>query len=347
MGGKLFVTCTPPDGSKRILAAVDGASGKIAWTREWEASAFRQHADNSFTSASPAVDSKHVYTTWTSPEKSWLVAVSAADGKEIWKADLGPYSSKHGAGSSPVVHGDSVILDFSQELESKEGSYTICVDARTGATRWKHPWKSSNTTSSTPFIYEPAGAKPQVIILGQHIGMASLDLATGTLLWQLPDLLPKRCVASPVLTAGGLLIAQCGEGQSESFVYAVQPGKGAEPPKKTYEVVRTGGYVPSPIVVGDLLYLWKENGFVTCLRAATNEQVWSERVQGPFYASPVAVGGRLYNVTRQGDLVTLAAGEKFESLGRLPLGEGSYSTPAVAQGRLYVRTFTHLVALGK
>jgi outer membrane protein assembly factor BamB len=177
--------------------------------------------------------------------------------------------------------------------------------------------------------------------------MTSLDPQTGGKNWELPDLLPKRCVASPIVTPGGLVIAQCGEGQAESFVYAVRPGVAGKPPEKVYNVVRTGGYVPTPVAVGDLLFLWKENGLVTCLRAATNEQLWSERVEGPFYSSPVCVDGRLYNTTRRGDLVVLKAGEKFEPLARIPLGEGSYAAPAIAGGRMYLRTFTHLISVGK
>ena len=116
-------------------------------------------------------------------------------------------------------------------------------------------------------------------------------------------------------------------------------------------MVRIGGYVPTPIVVGDLLFLWKENGTVTCIRAATNEQIWSERVEGPYYASPICVGGkggRLYNLTRGGELVSIAASEKFELIQRFPFAEkDSFATPAVSGGKMYVRTFSKLISLGK
>ncbi len=105
--------------------------------------------------------------------------------------------------------------------------------------------------------------------------------------------------------------------------------------------------MPTPIVVGDRLYLWKENGTVTCLKDATNEQVWSERVDGPFYGSPVCVNGRLYNITRRGDLVVLATGDKFQQITRIPLGEGSFATPALAGGHMYLRTFSHLISVGR
>ena len=85
---------------------------------------------------------------------------------------------------------------------------------------------------------------------------------------------------------------------------------------------------------------------MTCLRAATNEQIWSERVEGPYYGSPVYVDGRLYNMTTKGDLVVLAAGEKFQQITRVPLGEGSHATPAMSGGRMFLRTFSHLICVG-
>jgi outer membrane protein assembly factor BamB len=345
--GKVFTTCTPPDSTERILVAVNAADGKTAWQQKWTAPTFRQHADNSYTSATPAVDAERVYLWWTSPEQSWLAALDQKTGREVWKRELGSFTSQHGAGSSPIVFGDSVILDFGQEASGGQGSYTLCVDAKTGAPRWKTERPSTSSTSSTPCIFQPQGSAAQLILISRTAGMTSLDPQTGGKNWELPDLLPKRCVASPIVTPGGLVIAQCGEGQAESFVYAVRPGVAGKPPEKVYNVVRTGGYVPTPVAVGDLLFLWKENGLVTCLRAATNEQLWSERVEGPFYSSPVCVDGRLYNTTRRGDLVVLKAGEKFEPLARIPLGEGSYAAPAIAGGRMYLRTFTHLISVGK
>ncbi len=346
--GRVFVTCTPPDGAKRILVAADAATGKVAWLKEWEAATFRVHADNSYTSASPAVDNERVYLWWTSPEQSWIAAVDQKDGRELWRHELGGFVSQHGAGSSPIVFEDSVILDFCQENNSGEGSYTTALEAKTGKVRWKTARESSSATASTPCLFQPKdGGDPQLIVIGRTTGMVSLNPRDGKVNWDVADLLPKRCVASPVVTEGGLVVAQCGEGQAESFVYAVRPGAKGQPPEKAYQVIRTGGYVPCPLAVGDLLYLWKENGLVTCLRAATNEQLWSERVEGPFYGSPVCVNGRLYNMTRRGELVVLAAGEKFELLGRIPLGEGSFATPAVANGSMFLRTFSNLICVGR
>ena len=316
--------------------------------KAWEAPSFQQHADNSYTSASPAVDAERVYVWWTSPEQSWLAALDQKNGKEVWKRELGGFTSQHGAGSSPIVFEDSVILDFGQEGPQGQGSYTICVDSKTGNVRWKTERLSASSTASTPCIYVPPGGGPaQLILVSMSAGLTSLDPKTGKKNWDLPKLMPKRCVASPTLTKDGLIIAQCGEGTSDSYLFAVRPANDGKSAEKLWELHRTSGYVPTPIAVGDRLFLWKENGLITCVKPSSNEQVWSERVDGPFYGSPVYANGRLYNITRRGDLVVLAASDKFEQIARIPLGEGSFATPAIAGGRMYLRTFTHLISVGK
>ena len=343
-GDRVFVSATPAGSAKRVIVCLNGKDGKTVWAKEYETGAFRQHADNSYTSMSPAVDAARVYFWWGAPEGSALVALDQKDGREVWKRDLGPFVSQHGPGASPIVAGDQVLLSFDHD---QAPSFLLAVDAKTGATRWKHEHAGEKSSSSTPCLVKNPDGKTEAILISQTVGMTAVDVATGKVTWEMPGLLPKRCVASPVVTDAGLVIGQCGEGQAESFVYAVKPGSGGKPAEKVYEVIRVGGYVPCPTAVGDRLFLWKENGLVTCLRAATNEQLWSERVDGPFYGSPIALGGRLYNITRRGDLVVIGAGDKFEKIARIPLGEGSFATPAVSGGRMYLRTFTHLISVGK
>ncbi|HEX8311774.1 MAG TPA: PQQ-binding-like beta-propeller repeat protein, partial [Chthoniobacteraceae bacterium] len=208
--------------------------------------------------------------------------------------------------------------------------------------------ESSSSTASTPCVIEGAkGSVPQLVLIGRTTGATGVDIPSGKALWNVPGILPRRCVASPIVTESGLIIAQCGEGSAESFVVALRPGASEEPPKKVYDLVRIGGYVPTPIAVGDLLFLFKDNGLVSCVRASDRHQLWSERVEGGFYGSPIHAQGRLYNMTKRGDLVVLNAGEKFELLARVPLGEGSHASPAASGGRLYLRTFTHLICIGK
>ncbi len=343
-GERVFVSATPAGTAKRAIVCVNAKDGKTLWTREYETGAFRQHADNSYTSMSPAVDAERVYVWWGAPTGSAIVALEQKDGKEVWKHDLGPFVSQHGPGASPIVVGDAVLLSFDQD---QAPSFLTALDAKTGKERWKHEHRGDKSSSSTPCLVKNPDGKMEAILISQTVGMTAIDVVTGKVTWEMPGLLPKRCVASPVVTDAGLVIGQCGEGQAESFVYAVKPGSGGKPAEKVYEVVRVGGYVPCPTAVGDRLFLWKENGLVTCLRAATNEQLWSERIDGPFYGSPIALNGRLYNITRRGELVVIGAGDTFAKIARIPLGEGSFATPAVSGGRMYLRTFTHLISVGK
>lgn len=104
--------------------------------------------------------------------------------------------------------------------------------------------------------------------------------------------------------------------------------------------------VPTPLVKDGRLFLWTDSGIVTCLKAASGEVIWSERVGGSFFGSPAWVSGRLYCIAKNGDVVVLAAADKFDLLARVPLGESSYATPAVAGGVLYLRTRSQLFSLG-
>ena len=343
-GDRVFVTANPQATTQRVIVCVSAADGKTLWQKEYATGGYRLHADNNYAAASPAVDAERVYFHWASPENSGLVALDQKDGRELWKVNLGPFISQHGPGTSPIVFDDLVLLNFDQDQPK---SFLLAVDARTGQERWRWEHAGTKHTASTPCIFTPKSGPPLVITESHSTGLAANDARTGALAWQLPALLTNRCVSSPFVTPGGLIIAQCGEGRAESFVAAVRPAAEGKSAEIAYEVVRVGGYVPTAIAVGELLFLWKENGLVTCLRAATGEQLWSERVEGPFYGSPVGVNNRLYSMTTRGDLVVLPAGEKFLPPTRLPLGEGSHATPAISGGRMYLRTFTHLISVGK
>ena len=342
--GNIFLTCSDKSTGKRTLISVSSKDGSIVWSKDFFDPVFREHSDNSFASATPALDAERVFLCSLTPEGSWLAAFNQRDGKELWKKELGPFVSQHGPGTSPVIFEDLVLLDFDQD---KPKSFVAAWDTKTGAERWRWDKPGDKHSSSTPCIFTPKNGSPQAVVISNTVGMTALDVRNGTVAWQLPGLLTKRCVASPIVTPAGLIVGQCGEGLAESFVYTVQVADNGKSAKSLYEVPRTGGYVPTPIADGEFLYLWKENGLVTCLRAASNEQVWSERVQGPFYASPILAGGRLYNVTRKGELVVLKAGDKFAEVGRFDLGGPSFATPAVGDGRMFIRTSTHLLALGK
>ena len=342
-GERIFVTGNPLGTTDRVIACLRVKDGGTIWKKVYPTGGYRIHADNNYAASTPAVDGERVYFHWASPESSGLVALDQKDGREVWRVDLGPFISQHGPGTSPIVFEDVVLLNFDQDQPK---SYLIAVEAKTGKERWRWEHEGTKHSASTPCIFVPAGGDAEVITESFSMGLVANNLRTGAVVWRLANLMTKRCVASPFVTPGGLIIAQCGEGRAESFVEVVRPGSGVQSTVKVYEVLRLGGYVPTSIAVGEWLYLWKENGMVSCLKVATGELVWSERVPGSFYGSPICVNQRLYNMSTQGDLVCLAVGGKFQAPVVVGLGEGSHATPAVSGGRMYLRTFTQLISVG-
>ena len=105
-------------------------------------------------------------------------------------------------------------------------------------------------------------------------------------------------------------------------------------------------YVPTPIAVGDHLYILSDGGVMTCVIAATGEEVWQERLGVAFYASPVCVNGRIYVIARDGEMTVLNAGPEYQVLAKQTLPEKTDATPAIANGRMYIRTLNYLMCVG-
>jgi outer membrane protein assembly factor BamB len=147
----------------------------------------------------------------------------------------------------------------------------------------------------------------------------------------------------------GLITASCGSGGGGNYLVTVRPGeKNGRSPEFVYKVLQRDAapYVPTPIYKDGLLFLLGDGGFAACFDAASGDKHWFERLGGNFYSSPVCIEGRLFCVSTMGEVIVLNASDEFEELGRSPLGEDSHATPAVAGGRLYLRTYNHLISVG-
>jgi outer membrane protein assembly factor BamB len=156
-----------------------------------------------------------------------------------------------------------------------------------------------------------------------------------------------RVVGSPII-ASQLIFAAAGTGGVGRQMFAIRPGdpeRGLEP-QVAYEIKGPIPYVVTPVAKDPLLFLWNDQGIVTCLDAPTGKIRWRERLGGDFFASPVRVDDRLYCISRKGEMVVLAAAEQYRLLARFDLGERSQSTPAVAGGMMFLRTHTRLMAIG-
>lgn len=341
-GDKVFVTCATKDPVQRIVLCLKAADGSTVWEKRFESPDTVLNPANSPAAATPAVDADGLYLTWATRDEITLLALDHT-GKQLWRRGFGEFIGEHGAGVSPIVCDDLVILPNDQDGNSS----IIAVDRKTGADRWTLPRTTGKTAYSTPCVYRPEGGPPELIFTSNGDGVTGVDPKTGKVVWQMSDAFSLRTVNCPVV-ASGLIVGSCGVGGVARRFVAIQPGskKDGREPKLVWEQDKSIPYVPTPIAKDGLLYLWTDNGVVRCLRAATGEQVWEQRLQDLFYGSPVLADGRLYCISRKGVVHVVAAGEKPEVLAANPLGEASHATPAIAGGVLYLRTVSHLISIG-
>lgn len=342
-GDRIFLTCADDKAARRTVCCLSAADGTLLWRRDYESKPHRfREVFSGYANSSPAVDSQCVYAYWTSPWETTLLALTH-DGKDVWRRDLGKFHGPYGSGASPIVLEDMVI-----QANDQEGTgFLLAVDRETGETRWKHERKNRLAPYSTPCIVRPDGGPPQAVFFCVSHGITSLDARTGKVVWEQGGvfLLPGGPVGSPIV-ASGLIVGGSGSGTAGHQFVAVRPGTKGKPQELAYRLEQPVSYITTPIAVGDLLFLWTNPGRIRCLRASTGEEVWVQRVSGDFFGSPVCVDGRLYCIARKGEVVVIAAKDRFELLARNPLGEKSQATPAIAGGRMYLRTWTHLISIG-
>ncbi len=341
---RLFVLSADPQDATRYVLCFDTKSGTKRWQRTFTSSPHHIHSRNSFASPTPAADADHVYCAWATPAQTTFMALDH-EGKTVWQRELGPFPSQHGFGVSPIVYQDMVILCVQKRKPERNGprtndSFILAVDRRTGKTRWRTERQSEVASYATPFILRRPEQPDELICCSTAHGIFSLDPQTGRENWAI-DVFTMRTVSSPI-EAGGRIFGTTGSGGGGNYVVAIEPGPQA---RIVYRVERQAPYVPSVVAKDDLAFLWYDKGIVTCIRAQEGKPLWTKRVGGNYSGSPIIAGNRLYCIDEEGTVVVLAAEDHFQLLGKTPLGEPSRSTPAVAGGRMFLRTYSQLFAL--
>jgi outer membrane protein assembly factor BamB len=343
-GDRLFVTSGDPDTGEQIILAFNSRSGEQLWEKRFPSGTHHQHADNSYATSTPAVDAKRLYLSWLDGDKVTLGAFTH-DGEEIWRRQVGLLTEQHGFGTSPVVVGNVVCLD--NDTENRENSAVTGLSAATGDVLWRVPRGTGKTVFATPCVWQTSAGKEMLLTSSMGSGLTAFDPVAGKVVWQvLENDLPDRCVSSPIV-AGGMVFVSCGSGNNGLRLIAMHPGKDDEPPQEAYRIDSGVPNIPTPVVAGNLLFLWHDRGTVSCLDLETHKEYWRQRVGGKFHSSPVRIGDRIYCVALNGDVVVLAASKEYKLLARNKLEEPVQATPAIANNRIYFRTDSSLICLGQ
>ena len=343
VGDRVFVQSSAADGSKRMLVCLDAATGKELWARDAAGGPAKMHKKNTPASSTAAADGERVYALFWDGSAVTLEAFTLA-GEPVWSASLGSYQGEHGAGMSPVVVGDKVIVNYDQDGAAE----VVAFDAATGNKVWAAERKPERACPSSPLVRDLPGGKKEVVIGNTH-GLTGYDADAGTVTWAWAWAGNKlRTVASPVLADGAVLMVG-GNGGGTRAAAAVVPG--SEPgasPKVAWSSKRDVPYVPTPVVTGDHLYWVHDNGFAVCAVARTGEVLWNERAfTKSVSASPILIGDKVLGIAEDGRVVVFKADpDAFEVVFEGNIGEAVFASPAAADGKLFVRGAEHLFCFG-
>lgn len=341
--GKLVFTAVA-DGEKstHIVIAADAETGEIAWQKSFKFTPYKyQRKESSFATPTPAVDENHVYSLYTSTDKTVVVALDHS-GNQVWLTEMEGIVTRHGFGTSPILVDDLVIFTHEQESvkDSPFKSSWVALKKSTGKIAWEIERETTQRNSFSTPITVDLGGKRAVLFTSESSGFTAVDPAGGNIIWSFNPF-DMRTIGSATI-AGNMLLGAC-----KGKLVAVGP-IGPEAPKQLYELsARYSPYCPTPLFKDGLLYNFTDNGYISVHHAENGELIWREKPASQFFSSPIWVDGKIYGTTIEGEVVVIEEGPRYKLLAINELGEQTRATPIVSNGRLYLRTYSQLICVGE
>lgn len=362
LGQTIFVTTHTAD-DKLFLLRVDKKTGTVVWTQQVgggtepregpKRHAQKFHKFYSPASPSPVTDGKVVVAHFGNGD----LAAYDFEGRTLWKRNLqdeyGAYTSWYGHANSPVIASDVVISvcmqDSLADLRDKPvESYLIAHDLVSGTLRWK----VARTTRAdaeqcdaytTPLLCQ-LGGKTQLVVMGGN-QLDAYDPLSGRQLWFLPGLVGARTVTGPTVAQGLIYVTRGLRGP----LIAVKPQPAGELTHRDIAWSYSEGTPDSccPVVWNDLLFTVTDDGIARCFDAASGHLKWKERLRGQYKASPLAADGRIFFLNTDGLCTVVSASPRFDKLVENQLDDQTLASPAVSDGKLFIRGRKALYCIGR
>jgi outer membrane protein assembly factor BamB len=334
-GERVWLTTATEDGRSLRAVAVDRKSGAILLNVELFRlkSAGPLHSKNSLASPTPVLEGDRVYLHFGAHGTACLTQ----SGEIVWKTRLDYDNGQHGPGGSPVIYDDLLIVS----CDGQSSQFVAALDKQTGKVRWKKPRAGAQAYTTPLVVRLPAG--DQVISPGAFRAVA-YEPRTGKELWQVTYGDGFSNVPRPVYGHGLAFICT---GFMQPALMAVRvDGRGDVTRSHVAWTLKRGvSLTPSPLLVGDELYLVSDNGIASCVDAKTGQLHWQVRLGGNHSASPVYADGRIYFLSEEGESVVIAPGKQFKALAKNQLDGQTLASMAVSGGSIFVRSQTHLYRL--
>jgi outer membrane protein assembly factor BamB len=313
------------------VICVNADTGKILWEQTaFEGTPYdNRHRKSSYAASTPATDGKSVYAFFGT---EGLFAYDM-NGKLVWKADLGKLGTVGmGTGTSPILYENLIIVQCDEE--SGAASFIVALDKKSGKEVWRTPRKVQ-ASWATPILI--TGSKRTELVTSGNETVIAYDPATGKELWRHKGV-ESNAIPSPVANREMVFVSA---GFPEKVVMAINLGVSGDLGESVvWKYTKGTAYVPSPILYGEYLYLTTDRGILTCLDAKTGEVKYEGGrlpIPATFTASPIAFEGKILLTSEDGDTFVIKAGPKHEILGTNSVGEPVYASPAVADGKIFIR----------
>jgi outer membrane protein assembly factor BamB len=340
------------DGDNLALWAVDKTKGEVLWKQPLGAGNVKMRKHN-MSSPSPVTDGRAVYVM----TGTGILAAFDFAGKALWTRDVqkeyGTFGLNWGYSSSPLLFEDSLYVQVLHGMKTDEPSYVMRIDKKNGKTLWKVD-RPTNAIRESPDSYTTPGllryGKTTEIVITGGDCVTGHDPATGKELWRANGLNPDnnpfyRIVASPIIF-NDIIYAPT---RVKPLLALRSGGRGDITSSHVLWSTVNGPDVPTPVTDGKYFYIINDKGIVWCLDAKTGAEVYGQQrlKPGTYSGSPVLADGKIYITDEDGLTTVIAAGPKFEVLAENPLGEFCLSSPAISEGKIYIKTSGHLYAIGK
>jgi outer membrane protein assembly factor BamB len=336
---RIFTVTALPEEQQRILLCFELETGDILWQKTVLVAPLEpKRPDNSYASSTPVTNGDKIYVTFQDGKR---VVTAAYDfsGNQLWLVRPGSFISPHGWGSSPVLYKDMIIINCG----NKGVSYVVALSQNDGKIIWKIPQHNSTLSYSSPYITEMAG-RTQMVLCGDK-NVAGYNPDDGSLYWIINGPSDEFC-ATPVFheQAGLIFISSS---YPRRHLLAVKPdGNGnVTDTHIAWRTTEGAPYVPSPICQGDFLITTDTQGQVYCHEAATGKFLWKEKL-GRQYSSPVSANGLVYIQNDEGVTNVIKPGEEFSAVAQNDIGEKTFPSPAISQGRIFLRGNKHIFCIG-